>query len=955
MPIERHLILQELTLRPSGEWAVPGRGWTVARVAEGSGYWLQGGNASELNVGGGLVVGGHAKGVLRASQLGPVKLQYFSVQPQYLNGLLTVAEWHQLEAAGNSPSPVSHFGAGEPVGQKFTRLAESSHPDGLSARCALLQLWVGAVAGLLAPPSTEPAGGNKLQERFHRLVGQLSEAELSQHSLADLAAQLHCSERHFSRLFRAEFGVSFHARQIELRLQRARQLLADGNAKIINVAYDSGYRHLGLFNAMFKKRFGVTPSEWRESRSGPARKPVAVRPRNSISQVTLRAGMLLALLALNFFAPVFGQTNPPPAVSPIQDVLRSVVGLKMAQMTGETNQDGRPLPVPTNAVPAAPRPTPHFNVAKYLVAGNSVLSPGTIGGVITNSAGAFGTNVTFDDIRGVLGNLQLAYRERGFVTVSVGLPQQKLTNAEVKLKVTEGRLAAINVVGNNWFSTENVLRALPGLHTNMLLNSHTFQRELDLANVSRNRQIYPVIGPGPEPDTSALTLKVKDRLPWHARAEVNNQSTPGTPSMRANFSSQYDNLWDLEHQVGIQYSFSFEQFKAGSDYVITPFDAPLVANYSAYYRMPLGRVVSVQAQIDANPSRFGYDEITHKFNLPPSTGRPELTFYTSRATTDTDVQHGPRGFATPPASFTNNGVVYTPLSYATNSAGQNITLNESLGLKFSMPLPQLGKVGTTLTVGADFKRYRQTSFNTNENFFVIQYADQQGQVQQISSAVPQAQTPRYSSLDYLPLNVGLNGSVPDQLGTTFFNAQANFNLFTFLASDNDFANVSYSPKARASYVNLQMGASREQKVYGDWSVLFRASGQWADSPLFGNEQFTMGGVNGVRGYAEGEVSGDSGWRTTIEPRAPLFNIGMVDGDQPFWIHGSVFMDYGETYLNDATAGGKGRQQFWGAGCGLTASIGTHLDARLTVAWPLLATAQTPVGDFHVYFGVGAQF
>ena len=57
--------------------------------------------------------------------------------------------------------------------------------------------------------------------------------------------------------------MPLRARQIELRLQRARQLLGDSDAKIINVAYDSGYRHLGLFNAMFKKRFGVTPSEWR--------------------------------------------------------------------------------------------------------------------------------------------------------------------------------------------------------------------------------------------------------------------------------------------------------------------------------------------------------------------------------------------------------------------------------------------------------------------------------------------------------------------------------------------------------------------------------------------------------------------------------------------------------------------------------------------------------------------
>ena len=69
----------------------------------------------------------------------------------------------------------------------------------------------------------------------------------------------------------------------------------------------------------------------------------------------------------------------------------------------------------------------------------------------------------------------MAYRERGYVTVSVGLPPQKLPHAEVKVKITEGRLAAINVTGNRWFSTDNVLRALPSLHTNMLLNSHVFR------------------------------------------------------------------------------------------------------------------------------------------------------------------------------------------------------------------------------------------------------------------------------------------------------------------------------------------------------------------------------------------------------------------------------------------------------------------------------------------------
>jgi AraC family transcriptional regulator of adaptative response / DNA-3-methyladenine glycosylase II len=75
---------------------------------------------------------------------------------------------------------------------------------------------------------------------------------------------LSCSERHFRRLFLQEFGVSLRTRQIESRLQRARQLLDETGDKISNIAFESGYRHLGLFNARFKKRFGLTPSAWRQ-------------------------------------------------------------------------------------------------------------------------------------------------------------------------------------------------------------------------------------------------------------------------------------------------------------------------------------------------------------------------------------------------------------------------------------------------------------------------------------------------------------------------------------------------------------------------------------------------------------------------------------------------------------------------------------------------------------------
>ena len=252
-----------MRLRSSSEWT-PDAGWTVVRVAAGVGYCLHGGTALDLHAGDMIVAGPHARAVFRASQLGDLKLEFFVVLPQCLNGLLTVAEWRQLEDVSSQLNQrLRHFAEAELSAQKFTRLAAQPHRDSLASRSALLQLWAASVTSLL--PAASPAGtANNLRERFRDFIGKMSEAELAARPLTQLAEELHCSARHFSRLFREEFRVSLRSRQTELRLERARQLLADSDAKIISIAHESGYRHLGLFNAMFKKRFGQTPSQWRE-------------------------------------------------------------------------------------------------------------------------------------------------------------------------------------------------------------------------------------------------------------------------------------------------------------------------------------------------------------------------------------------------------------------------------------------------------------------------------------------------------------------------------------------------------------------------------------------------------------------------------------------------------------------------------------------------------------------
>src|SRR5262245_21972120 len=105
MSVQCHLVLEEKSLLPSAEWFIRSEGWVVARVAEGAGYWFNSNAARELGVGDVLIAPGNGNGLLRASRLGTLKIQYFFVRPRLLNGVLLMADSQQLDT-NSTPSPL---------------------------------------------------------------------------------------------------------------------------------------------------------------------------------------------------------------------------------------------------------------------------------------------------------------------------------------------------------------------------------------------------------------------------------------------------------------------------------------------------------------------------------------------------------------------------------------------------------------------------------------------------------------------------------------------------------------------------------------------------------------------------------------------------------------------------------------------------------------------------------
>jgi hemolysin activation/secretion protein len=620
---------------------------------------------------------------------------------------------------------------------------------------------------------------------------------------------------------------------------------------------------------------------------------------------------------------------------PEQSLTNGIVLVEVAE--GDLSAAAITIPPPVTNEPAPMK----FEVQRILVSGNTLLPPAMIGQAITNAAGAFGTNVTLENIRQAATSLRRAYRERGWVTVAVSLPPQRLTNATIHMTVTEGKLASVQITGNEHFSSENILRALPDLQTNTLLNSHIFQGELDVANQNRDRQIYPTLGPGPDTGTSALMLRVQDRLPLHAHLETDNYSTPGTPDWRVNAAVQYNNLWQREQQVGLAYSFSPQQFKTMGNTPDFGFNQPLISSYSTFYRIPISSSETTGKQIAGSP-RFGYQEATHQFLLPPAQAESELTFYASASASDTGVKWGT------PTTITSSSL----LNIVSQDSQQSTANNENVGSQFRFPLVSGEHAHLSGFLGVDFKRAGSSAYSTN-NFFITTVTTNQFGAQTNQSVFSTNQPATSANVVYFPINLGVDFSETDDHGST---AASLVLAGNFTGSDADFAKTAYSTHAEAIYGKANLTASREQMLPSGCSLLARAGGQAATGALISNEQFALGGINSVRGYYEGDQYGDCGWNGSLELRSPYLEARVADVSKfvPAWLRASVFTDCGQGFLLEPSAASSSFW-LWSAGFGLSANVNNHLDARLTVAWPLLTTPNTERGDVRAYFSIGGQF
>ena len=135
----------------------------------------------------------------------------------------------------------------------------------------------------------------KLLRRLLRAKDRMDAASHEAWPIERMADVSGVSEAHFARSFKAAFGLPPHRYLLTRRLERAKVLLRDTHAPIIEIAFQTGWNSLGTFGRTFRDVLDASPSELRAreqafprelGRAPPCFVSAAQRPdlRNAVSE-----------------------------------------------------------------------------------------------------------------------------------------------------------------------------------------------------------------------------------------------------------------------------------------------------------------------------------------------------------------------------------------------------------------------------------------------------------------------------------------------------------------------------------------------------------------------------------------------------------------------------------------------------------------------------------------------
>lgn len=181
-------------------------------------------------------------------------------------------------------------GSAREISQQMQTLADLSGLARLATFLQIFAILVSAPKNELVPLSDQPfslPGNIETEEAIRRAVSYILAHYREELSLAELLKLTGMSRATFARQFLLHVGKPFSAFRNQVRLQAVCHALHDSSDPVGTIAFSHGFNQLSFFNRLFRREFGISPTQYRDRRpldSAPIRPHGAPNPGESQGQ-----------------------------------------------------------------------------------------------------------------------------------------------------------------------------------------------------------------------------------------------------------------------------------------------------------------------------------------------------------------------------------------------------------------------------------------------------------------------------------------------------------------------------------------------------------------------------------------------------------------------------------------------------------------------------------------------
>lgn len=247
------------------------------------------------------------------------------------------------------------------------------------------------------------------------------------------------------------------------------------------------------------------------------------------------------------------------------------------------------------------------------------------------------------------------------------------------------------------------------------------------------------------------------------------------------------------------------------------------------------------------------------------------------------------------------------------------------GARLQIPLGTEGQFSHSLSVGFDYKQFNDT---------MLLGADR-----------------TVTPITYVPLVAQYQASWINDANETLVDTTVMLGANGLGSNGQAFDQKRYMALPSFSYVRTDLTRRDELPLGLQSSVHF--TGQASNDSLISNEQFSVGGIDTVRGYLEAEALGDYGGAIQAELRGPSYTQ-LLDG-KVNEVRGFAFTDAARVGIHNALAQ---QQKYYGlasTGFGVRMRVLNHVSTDLIGAHALTSGPNTRDGTSRLLFRINGGF